>query len=94
MSEQKPSRERTTRFDVLDEIVKPPGQLSELEAHQVSTLDHAPVARRRVGRLARVGLLLAGLGFGLWYWQQVRGEFYDGFRNEPDVKELIREGMR
>ena len=94
MSEQKPSWERTTRFDAFDEIMKPPGQLSEREAHQVSTLDHAPVARRRVGRLARVGLLLAGLGFGLWYWQQVRSEFYDGFRNEPDVRELIREGVR
>ena len=82
------------RADVLDEIVKPPSRLSEREAHHVSTLEHAPVARRRVGRLARVALLLAGLGFGLWYWQQVRGEFYDGFRNEPDVRELIREGVR
>ncbi len=94
MSEQKSSRERPTRVDVLDEIVKPPSQHSELMAHQVSTLEHAPVARRRIGRLARVVLVLAGLGFGLWYWQQVRDEFYDGFRNKPDVRELIRDGVR
>ncbi|MFN0099633.1 MAG: hypothetical protein ACKVS7_13230 [Gemmatimonadaceae bacterium] len=94
MSEQKSSRERPTRVDVLDEIVKPPSQLSELQAHQVSTLDHSPVARRRIGRVARVVLVLAGLGFGLWYWQQVRDEFYDGFRNKSDVRELIRDGVR
>lgn len=50
--------------------------------------------RRRVARVIRVALVIIGITFGLWYWQQMRG-VPDGVRDGPDdVREPVRDDGR